>query len=267
VPNFPPLRKYIFGILDQWIERHHLQPPFLDVGSGTGVLAAHMARAGWTGTAVDSSPLACAVARKLLSEWPAVRLMEDDLSALNERSFQTAFLMDILEHVRDDEAVLRSVRDRLLPGGTVVLLAPMNSSEWAHDDEIYGHFRRYEWSEIEDKLHRAGFDLVESRNVTVPFMWLFRRVYLRLLPRKAESALKDTLTAASSIYNPWNEKGLLRWLGVIAARGPWWFPLFKIQDIFARSRKGHAAMFLARKIDESQSPGPDDLAGHGFVSR
>lgn len=247
MPNFPPLRNYVFSVVDRWIAVHRLEPPFLEIGAGTGALAAHLAEAGWEGTALDSSPHACKLARERLARWPGIRSVEGDLEKIERRDFRTIFLMDVLEHVKDDEALLRGATERLAPGGAMVLLVPVNPKEWSQDDEIYGHFRRYAWHEMEEKVKRAGCDLVESWNVTFPFMWALRRFYLRLLPRRPEPALKDELTAASSIYNPWDEDGFLRWVGAVAGWGPWWRPLMAVQNLFSRSLRGHAAMFLGRK--------------------
>jgi len=76
---------------------------------------------------------------------------------------------------------------------------------------------------------------------------LLRRVYLRLMARRPVSAGQDTLTAASSMYNPWDERWLLRVVGGALSWPIWWAPLFSIQNRFADSRRGHAAMFLARR--------------------
>lgn len=210
-------------------------------------MAAHLAELGWEGTALDSSAHACKLARERLASWPGIRSIEGDLKKVERRDYRTVFLMDVLEHVKDDEALLVGARERLAPAGAMVLLVPVNPEEWSHDDEIYGHFRRYSWKEMEEKLGRTGFRLVESWNVTFPFMWALRRFYLRFLPSHSDPALKDELTAASSIYNPWDERGFLRWVGAVAGWGPWWRPLMGIQNLYSKSLRGHAAMFLGRK--------------------
>ncbi len=252
VPNFPPLRRYVFSVVDRWIARRGLKPPFLEAGCGTGALAAHLAAKGWSGTALDSSPAAIAMAKLELARFPSVKVVEGDLNSLHERRFGCAFVMDVLEHVRDDEAMLAALASRLAEGGFLVLLVPVNPEEWAADDVIYGHFRRYGWQEVEARLGRAGLKLVESWNVTVPCMWLLRRIYLRFLPGPRDPGPRDTLTAASSFYNPWDGNGVLSWLGMAAGLAFRWFPLFGLQDLFSSSRRGHAAMFLAVRGRESQ---------------
>ncbi|MEK7765598.1 MAG: class I SAM-dependent methyltransferase [bacterium] len=248
MPNYPPLRRYVFAVVDRWIARHGLQGPFLEVGCGTGLLAAHLGARGWSGVALDSSRAAAALARERLVAFPGIACVEGDLAAVGGGEFRSVFMLDVLEHVSDDEALLGALASRLAPGGCLVLLVPVNPPEWRADDELYGHYRRYGWEEIEMKLGRAGLAPVERWNVTVPVMWLLRRLYLAFLrPGSASgSAPRDTLTAASSYFNPWDRSGPLRAAGALTARA-WWRPLFVLQDLFARSRRGHAAMFLSRK--------------------
>jgi len=247
MPNFPPLRRYVFSVVDRWIDRHGFVPPFLEVGCGTGLLAAHLAERSWHGAALDSSPVPLARARALLAPHPGVTVLDGNLSALEGRFFQCAFVMDVIEHVRDDLGLLRAIATRVAPGGWLVLLVPVNPAEWRQDDVLYGHYRRYAWDDIANKLGAAGFTPVESWNVTVPVLWCLRRLYLALLPVRLEGRGQDQLTAASSIYNPWDERGLLKWAGRLLGLRVWWWLPFRIQDLFARSRRGHAAMFLARR--------------------
>jgi SAM-dependent methyltransferase len=249
MPNFPPLRRYVFSVVDRWIARHGLESPFLEVGCGTGDLAVHLAGKGWTGTAFDSSAEALSRARQALAPYPGIRVVADGLAGVPDGAFRTVFLMDVLEHVQDDAGLLRTLAGKLAPGGSLVLLTPVNPGEWGHDDDIYGHFRRYGWEELADKLAGAGLARVEQWNVTVPFIWALRRLYLRALPGKSREGGQDSLTAASSFYNPWSQNALLRGAGALLGLKIWWAPLFWLQDRFNWSTGGHAAMFLARKRD------------------
>lgn len=248
MPNFPPLRRYVLSVVDRWIDQYGLVPPFLDVGCGTGAVASHLAAKGWHGLALDSSSQAVEQARAALAGYPEVRVSTEGVDQLAPGQFQTVLIMDVLEHVRDDEGLLQTLARCLAPGGAMILLTPVNPREWRQDDVLYGHFRRYEWNDLERKLAVAGLAVQERWNVTVPFMWALRRVYLKLLPRRAPGAAQDTLTAASSFYNPWNENPWLKAASTLFGLSWWWAPLFWVQNAFAGSRGGHAAMFLALKI-------------------
>ncbi len=247
MPNFPPLRSYCFSVVDRWIRQDRLEGPFLDVGCGTGALARHLAERGWTGVALDSSERAAAAARTNLESFPSVEVKAGNLDQVAGRKFNVIFIMDVLEHVRDDEALLRRLSGMLEPAGTIMLLAPVNPREWRQDDVLYGHFRRYDWDDMDHKLSNAGLMLIDRWNVTVPVMWALRRVYLAFLPSPRTDQPQDTLTDASSFYNPWSEHAILRVVGATLEWPLWWKIPFLMQDSFANSRGGHAAMFLARK--------------------
>lgn len=224
-----------------------MEPPFLEVGCGTGDLAVHLARRGWNGIALDSSDEALARAEKALSAHPGVRIMREGLQAVPDASARTVFIIDVIEHVNDDLGLLRSLAGKTAPGGHLVLLTPVNPGEWGHDDEIYGHFRRYGWEEVEARLVSAGFEVVDRWNMTFPFIWIFRKLYLLFLPRGGAGGSRDQLTAASSFYNPWSRRTFLRAAGFVFGWRLWWAPLFLVQDFFRNTRHGHAAMFLARR--------------------
>src|SRR4029077_7317982 len=65
--NFPPLKRYVLRMIDQMIEKYSLRGPFLDAGCGVGDVAAHIARRGWEGLAVDCTPAAVEAARRNLA--------------------------------------------------------------------------------------------------------------------------------------------------------------------------------------------------------
>jgi len=52
-------------------------------------------------------------------------------------------LFDVLEHIKNDQQVLRKLSSLLVKGGFLVMAVPSNPDEWSWDDDFYGHFRRY----------------------------------------------------------------------------------------------------------------------------
>lgn len=70
--------------------------------------------------------------------------------------------VNVLEHVREDEAELRAVRDALAPGGRLFLFVPAFGWLYGSFDRQVGHQRRYTRSELSGKCARAGFRVVKS---------------------------------------------------------------------------------------------------------
>jgi len=71
--------------------------------------------------------------------------------------YQAVGLFDVIEHVEDDEGVLREMHRICTPGGRVIVTAPAVRWLWSYFDEMSGHKRRYTRNELRGKLERAGF--------------------------------------------------------------------------------------------------------------
>lgn len=76
--------------------------------------------------------------------------------------------VNVLEHVPDDEAELRAVRETLADGGRVFLFVPALRWLYGSFDEQVGHFRRYTKPELEEKCRRAGFRVLEAGYLDLP---------------------------------------------------------------------------------------------------
>jgi SAM-dependent methyltransferase len=76
--------------------------------------------------------------------------------------------INVLEHVEDDEAELKSVCQSLANNGRVLIFVPALAWLYGGFDERVGHFRRYTRPELEDKLGRAGFRIVYSAYFDLP---------------------------------------------------------------------------------------------------
>ncbi len=88
-------------------------------------------------------------------------------------------MFDVLEHIQDDEQVLRSVRTMLVPGGALCITVPAHMSLWSYFDRAARHARRYMFDELFDKLKTAGFKVeyqTEFMSWIYPLVWLGRRI-------------------------------------------------------------------------------------------
>ncbi|HET9335701.1 MAG TPA: class I SAM-dependent methyltransferase [Sphingomicrobium sp.] len=147
-------------ILDGVIERH-VRPPkgarILELGAGTGHNLAMLSRFG----KVEASELD-PVARELASERlgrPAVEAALPDLSMFPADSYDMIALLDVLEHVPDDKGSLAAIRDRLKPGGALLLTVPINPWMWSAHDVAHHHHRRYRKQEIRRLAEAAGYEI------------------------------------------------------------------------------------------------------------
>ena len=132
--------------------------PLFDVGCGTGGLAAFLEHSGLRlEGACDAHLSALRVARDRLRS-PVVLVDDGRLPPLAPgRSLVGLF--DVLEHIDDDEGVLRSIRDVLRPGGRLVITVPAHPFLYDEADRMACHRRRYRRRELGGKLQAAGLEV------------------------------------------------------------------------------------------------------------
>lgn len=77
--------------------------------------------------------------------------------------FDTVICMNVFEHLQDDQAALECVYEALEPGGKAIILVPQHPSLFSKLDTSVGHFRRYTVAELSEKVSKAGFEIVVTR--------------------------------------------------------------------------------------------------------
>jgi SAM-dependent methyltransferase len=163
---------------------------YLEIGCGNGAVVQVLERArAWDRiVASDLHPRGLAHARARLPQ--NVEFAQLDARAIPaEAAFDLVGAYDIIEHIDDDEAVLRSMNRAVAPGGGVLIAVPQHPALWSRLDEVGQHQRRYRRGELERKLERNGFTIMFSSSYTsvlLPLMAL-SRLKMRLFPPAADS--------------------------------------------------------------------------------
>jgi len=73
--------------------------------------------------------------------------------------------LNVLEHIKDDDAFLKRFRAKLKEGGGLLVYVPAFNSLWTSLDDKLKHYRRYRRPELERLARAAGFSVQESRYV------------------------------------------------------------------------------------------------------
>ncbi len=172
----------------------------LEVGAGTGNMTRHLAGLAPEVVATEIEPHYLRILDRLFGDDPHVRVLRLDLAQALPTElggpFDTVICLNVLEHVEDDTAALRRLRDVLQPGGTLVLIVPAMSKLFGEIDRSIGHFRRYDSKDLRCKLQDAGLTVShwEWFNTIGVFGWFLNS---RLLRRKSvpgfQARLNDLL--------------------------------------------------------------------------
>jgi SAM-dependent methyltransferase len=153
----------------------------------------------------DPFPLALDLARARLER--AELLLMDGRSIPYDDEFDVVAALDVLEHVEEDEEVLRELFRAAKPGGGLLLAVPQHPRLWSRADDWALHVRRYTKHELVDKVERSGFSVVRTTSfvsITLPLMALSRALDRRKriydprseldLPRPLQAFLGSTIS-------------------------------------------------------------------------
>ena len=249
-------------LIDRLAVIHGMQGPFLDAGCGSGDVSLHLARSGWTGTAVDFSDVAVVESSERLREHQTVSVIHGDLLDLELSPARTVVLMDVIEHVQDDDTMLRRLSDLVLPGGHLVVTVPVNPAEWRWDDEFYGHYRRYVREDFTAMIARSGLSVLSVWDCSFPLFWGMRRVYTAIL-RDRDGPVRSLgdRTKRSSQRSAWNFSPASAWIDsfIMATR------LYHVQYPFRRGPWGCEILLVAGKPEVAASVMDGDGSSAGAV--
>lgn len=157
----------------------------LDVGSGDAWLAAELRHA----TGCD---ITCWDAHFSDQDEEAVRARGLQTTRTAPRGpFDVALLLDVLEHAEDDRALLRTVVERVRPGGAVLVSVPAWPALFSAHDRALHHHRRYTPADCRALLRGQGLIIEVSGG-------LFHSL---LLPR-ALAALFERVGLAKAMGSP-----------------------------------------------------------------
>jgi SAM-dependent methyltransferase len=83
-------------------------------------------------------------------------------------SFSQVICSEVLEHLPEDRPALREIESVMKPRGSLILTFPHRHAYFAGDDRFVNHFRRYELSDMKDKLYETGLKVIEIQKILGP---------------------------------------------------------------------------------------------------
>ena len=197
-----PMRSTFLGYLRE-IEKFLPQKgELLDVGAATGFFMRIAEKSGWKAKGVEISEYAAEEARNRGLDVRCGTLNADGFA---EGSFDVVTMWDVLEHVTDPEADIRTVVRLLRPGGIVAINIPDSGS-------LYARIMGKEWHLLIPPEH---LHLFSKRSVTA----LLKRSGFSV-EKISKIGKSFTLEYIVQTAAAWRKSGLLRRLAAFLKRHP-----------------------------------------------
>lgn len=146
---------------------------------------------------------------------------EDTYPEMKEK-FETVFLLNVLEHIKDDKLAIRNILFLLKPGGTILILSPAYSFLFSDLDRALGHHRRYTKARLKTLLTESGF--IPMKSFYFNFMGIIAWLYGKILRLKTIPA------------------GEMRFFNRLV-------PIAKFIDKIVFKKAGLSAIIVAKKIN------------------
>jgi len=152
---FASRTRAILALLDKYAGEGKKGRLVLDVGAGAGNMMHHLAHYGDViGLEYNPKPIPVAHER-------GFDVRQGDAAAMpfDDAMFDIVALLDTVEHIPDEKAVLNECFRVTKPGGWMIVTVPAFMWLWSHNDVINLHERRYTAPELKQKLQAAGWEV------------------------------------------------------------------------------------------------------------
>lgn len=163
----------------------------IDFGAGIGTFSKQLRTAGYQVGCVEPD----ALQRQRLEEQGFDTL--DSITSLPDDSVSFIFSLNVFEHIEHDTIALREIRQKLKPGGALLIYVPAFECLWTSLDEKLCHYRRYTKRTLRRLVEQEGFVVEDLRYADC--VGFVAALVFRLLNRSA-STVNAT---AISFYDRW----------------------------------------------------------------
>jgi SAM-dependent methyltransferase len=183
-------RRHTLNELRKWLGAK--PPVIMDVGCSSGAMLKLLLL-----EFRDSSILGADYVRGpldvLAGRLSGVPLLQFDLTTcpLPDSSLDGIVLLNVLEHIEDDDAALAQIARILKPGGIVIIEVPAGPNLYDIYDRQLLHYRRYRMGQLIEKVSRGGLRVLTQSHLgffLYPAFWVAKKRGRRLL--KAEPAIQ-----------------------------------------------------------------------------
>jgi len=146
------LAKNYNNFIFNWLDESHFDK-ILDFGAGTGEYCSRILSQKITAIEIDDSM------RNTL-KCNSYKYIED---LDNSNKFNMIYSLNVLEHIEDDQSIVRQLIPLLKENGVIKILVPAKMELYSNMDKKVGHYRRYEKEELINLFSNLGLEIVECK--------------------------------------------------------------------------------------------------------
>lgn len=162
--------------------KNWMKGSILEIGSGIGNISGYFIAEKRNITLSDIRSHYIEHLKKRFPSLPSEKFIEMDLVDPEfrekfkhlESSFDSAFALNVIEHIQDDSLALENIRFLLKPGSVFLMLVPAHKSLYNQLDRVLHHFRRYDEDSGRKLFQETGFTVEDSwffNSAGIPAWW------------------------------------------------------------------------------------------------
>lgn len=178
---------------------------FLEIGSGNGFLSHELLSIGLNGVGCDLNENACINNTNLNDSYikdNKYKVIQGDFTNYNfTQKFDLIISSMVIEHLDDLSLIefIDKIKLNLNQNGVIVFLVPASMKYWGIEDEIAGHFKRYEFSDFEELSVKHKLKINHLVGLTYPISNLLYKLSNKVI-KKNESSILDLSQKEKTIY-------------------------------------------------------------------
>ena len=158
------------------IVRPFIKGTLLEVGGGIGNFTRDLAGIAQKVISIEPNEYCFAQLTEKTKGLRDVLVFRDTVDSLEQKMpvtehIDSVVLMNVLEHIEHDEAVLAKLKQRLKPGGTITVLVPAGQWAFGSTDQRLGHYRRYDKPYARQLIDSLGMKLEKLRYYNFIGIW------------------------------------------------------------------------------------------------
>jgi len=157
----------------------------LDIGCGTGKMLEELKQSGWEVEGIDKSVL---TQKECLKRGLKIKIADAaEKLPFKHNYFQAVLALDFLEHVQDDQKVVREIKRVLKPNGIILVSVPAYPKLYFYWDKMLGHQRRYSANGLKQLFIQADLKVIF---LSYYFSWLLiPALVIRLIKKNTQNKI------------------------------------------------------------------------------